>query len=137
MFEKCIYFNSNAFVRHLNRIWDEAYKPTGLSAPHAYVLRMVYHEPGITQKELGKQLYLEKSTITRFISSLEDKGLLVRKTGESAREVSLKTTAAGKRLAKQLDEIGADLYKSMRKQLGVGQFESLVSSVRTGMGSLK
>ena len=72
MFERCIYFNSNAFVRRLNRIWDNAYKPTGLSAPHAYLLRLVCHEPGITQKEAGEHLKLEKSTITRFVSVLEE-----------------------------------------------------------------
>lgn len=137
MFEKCIYFNSNAFVRNLNRIWDEAYKPTGLSAPHAYVLRLVCHEPDITQKEVGKQLHLEKSTVTRFVTVLEEGGLVRRQAGENGREVRLKATAAGKRLGKQLDEIGGELYKHMRKQLGVSQFEGLVKSLRGGMGSLR
>jgi len=136
MFEKCIYFNSNAFVRHLNRIWDEAYKPMGLSAPHAYVLRLVCHEPGIGQTELGEQLHLEKSTVTRFISVLEDKGLLRRQAGNSGRGVSLKATAAGKRLGKQLDQTGTDLYKQLRKQFGADQFEALVKSIRAGIGSL-
>ena len=131
MFEKCIYFNSNAFVRRINRIWDEAYKPTGLSAPHAYLLRLVCHEPGITQKEAGKHLKLEKSTITRFVSVLEEKGFLIRQAGGSGREVSLKATATGQRLSKQLDDIGTDLYKRMRKELGAQQFDELVNLMRT------
>lgn len=132
MFEKCIYFNSNAFVRGLNRVWDEAYKPSGLSAPHAYLLRLVCSEPGITQKEAGRQLQLEKSTITRFVSALETKGLLIRQAGENGREVCLKATAIGKRLGKQLDAIGAELYKKMRKQLGASQFENIVQLMKMG-----
>lgn len=135
MFEKCIYFNSNAFVRRLNRIWDDAYKETGLSAPHAYLLRLVCHEPDISQKEAGRQLQLEKSTITRFVSALEEQGLLVRLSGETAREVRLRPSAAGKRLGQQLDEIGADLYKKLRKQLGASQFEEMVQLMRAGTGT--
>ena len=133
MFEKCIYFNSNAFVRNLNRIWDEAYKPSGLSAPHAYLLRLVCHEPGITQKEAGRHLHLEKSTITRFVTVLEENGLLIRQAGANGREVQLKVSAAGKRLGKQLDEIGAGLYKRMRKQLGADQLDNLVQLMRAGI----
>jgi DNA-binding MarR family transcriptional regulator len=131
MFEQCLYFNSNAFVRQLNRIWDEAYEPTGLSAPHAYLLRLICHEPGITQKEAGAHLKLEKSTITRFVTVLEEKGLLVRLAGSSGREVSLKASPSGQRLGNQLDAIGADLYKQMRKKLGPGHFDELVSLMRT------
>ncbi len=134
MFEKCIYFNSNAFIRHLNRIWDEAYKPSGLSAPHAYLLRLVCREPGITQKETGRQLHLEKSTITRFVSALEAKGLLLRQSGENGREVCLRASAAGKRLGRQLDDVGAALYRKMRKQLGPEQFDDIVQSMKTGIG---
>lgn len=134
MFEKCIYFNSNAFIRHLNRIWDEAYKPSGLSAPHAYMLRLVCSEPGVTQKEAGRQLHLEKSTITRFVSALEARGLLRRQSGETGREVCLRASAAGKRLGKQLDDIGVALYKKMRKQMGPDQFENIVQSMKKGIG---
>ncbi|MGD8783635.1 MAG: MarR family transcriptional regulator [Thioalkalispiraceae bacterium] len=130
MFEKCIYFNSNAFVRKLNRIWEEAYQPTGLSPAHAYLLRLVCHEPGITQKEAGQYLKLEKSTITRFVSGLEERGLLSRKSGESGREVRLQATVSGQRLGAQLDEIGAGLYKKMRKQFGAQQFDELVNLLR-------
>lgn len=134
MFEKCIYFNSNAFVRRLNRIWDDAYKSTGLSAPHAYLLRLVCHEPGITQKEAGEHLKLEKSTITRFVSVLEEQGFLNRYAGETGREVSLRATAAGQRLGKQLDDIGAGLYKRMRKEIGGKQFDEIIKLMSSSTG---
>jgi len=137
MFEQCIYFNSNALVRHLNKIWDEAYKPTGLSAPHAYLLRLVCHEPGITQKQAGKHLHLEKSTVTRFVDALEQKGLLLRYEGDTGREIQLQASPEGKKLGKKLDEIGKQLYKRMRKQIGSYGFDDVVTAMRNGIGKVE
>ena len=73
MFEKCIYFNTNALVRQINKIWDEAFKPFGLSPSHAYVLRVVLDQPGISMKLLSEELELAPSTVTRFVDSLVTK----------------------------------------------------------------
>lgn len=133
MFEKCIYFNANALVRRLNRIWDQAYEPSGLSAPHAYLLRLVCQSPGILQRDAAKQLVLEKSTVTRFVVALQGKGLLRREPGSDARELLLFPTEDGKRLGKTLDKIGKGLYQRMRKELGVCEFDILVTALRTGV----
>ena len=136
MFERCLYFNSNAMVRQLNQVWDAAYQVAGLSAPHAYLLRLICHHPDISQKQVASELSLEKSTVTRFVAVLVDKGLLKRHTGTDGREILLYPTARGKRLGVQLDEIGNDLYKRMRKRLGAEQFDGLVQALRYGSGNL-
>jgi len=130
MFERCLFFNSNGLVRKLNRIWDEAYKEVGLSAPHAYMLRMVAAEPNLTQKEVAEQLQLEKSTITRFTSNLIDKGLIVRQTTEDGRQNSLAATAKGKHLAVRLNKIGDDLYSRMKRELGSKGFDEAVKQIK-------
>jgi DNA-binding MarR family transcriptional regulator len=130
MFERCLYFNANALVRKLNRIWDEAYAQSGLSAPHAYMLRLCAQHPGLSQQKIAEELRLEKSTITRFINTLIDKKLLNRQKGHDGRENLLFPTAAGKRLAKELDSIGQKLYRDMSKRLGDKQFNELVRELR-------
>jgi len=70
MFEKCIYFNSNALVRQINKIWDDAFKPFGLSPSHAYVLRLVLNTPGLSMKQIAEDLELAPSTVTRFVDNL-------------------------------------------------------------------
>ena len=136
MFEKCLYFNSNAMVRQLNQVWDAAYQSTGLSAPHAYLLRLVCHQPGITQKQVASELILEKSTVTRFVSALVTKGYIKRQAGVDGREILLQPSAAGKRLGLKLDDIGKELYTRMRKKLGNTQFDDLVASLRLGSNTL-
>ncbi len=43
------------------------FRQTGLSAPHAYVMRLVLDDPGLSQKQLAEELHLDPSTVTRFI----------------------------------------------------------------------
>lgn len=136
MFERCLFFNSNGLVRKLNRIWDDAYKEAGLSAPHAYMLRMVAAEPELTQKEIAEQLQLEKSTITRFTDSLIDKGLIIKKTTDDARQNSLVATAKGKKLAVKLNKIGDTLYKKMQNQLGEQNFKNIVKQIKQTASNL-
>ena len=131
MFERCLYFNSNSLVRKLNRIWDEAYQETGLSAPHAYMLRMVAAEPGLTQKEIAEQLQLEKSTITRFANSLIEKGLIVKQVAEDGRKNSLAATKKGNKLADKLNLIGDNLYKQMQQKLGLQNIKQTLEQVKT------
>jgi len=130
MFERCLFFNSNGLVRKLNRIWDEAYKEVGLSAPHAYMLRMVVAEPNLMQKEIAEELQLEKSTITRFTDILIEKGLIVRQSTEDGRQNSLVATTKGNKLATKLNKIGDGLYKKMKSQLGDKQFEQVVKQIK-------
>jgi len=136
MFERCIYFNSNALVRNLNRVWDAAFQNSGLSASHAYLLRMVYHQPGLVQKEIARQLHLEKSTVTRFVNVLLNKKLIVRRSGEDGRENFLYPTKEGKQLAKNLDVTGSELFEKMRTKVTAKQFDSLVKDMRQVLSKL-
>ena len=137
MFERCLFFNSNGLVRKINRIWDTAYQEVGLSAPHAYMLRMVADKPNLMQKEIAEQLQLEKSTITRFTNTLIEKGLIVKQGATDGRQNSLVATAKGKQLAVKLNKIGDGLYKKMQTQLGEKQFEQVVKQIKLTASLLK
>jgi len=131
MFEKCIYFNTNALVRQINRIWDEAFKPLGLSPSHAYVLRMVLEQPGISMKSLAEELELAPSTVTRFVDSLIAKELLNRQLdNDDKRGTRIFPSSQAKKLHKQLEATGQHLYAEMNKIIGKKTFTELVSNMR-------
>lgn len=132
MFERCLYFNVNALARAVNRIWDEAFAPFGLSPAHAYLLRLVLATPGLTPGQLGAELKLEKSTITRFLDVLEKKGLVSRRAGTSgdARERGVWPTAKSKAVARELEQAGDALYAGMQRAIGGGELQSLVRRLR-------
>lgn len=137
MFERCLYFNGNALVRRLNRIWDDAYSAVGLSAAHAYLLRMVNNQPGLSQNNIARQLYLEKSTVTRFVNVLIEKKLLRRVQGQDGRENLLFATPSGKRMGKTLDEIGHSLYSRMQHTIGKNAFNALVVDMRSTLKTIQ
>ena len=82
MFERCIYFNTNALARKLNALWDEGFAEFGLTPSQGYLLRLVLANPGMTQQSISQELQLNKSTVTRFVNQLEKKSLLQRTSSE-------------------------------------------------------
>ncbi|VAX09386.1 hypothetical protein MNBD_GAMMA25-949 [hydrothermal vent metagenome] len=128
MFERCLYFNINALTRKVNKIWDQAFSELGFSPAHAYLLRLVLEMPSISQKEIAEELKLEKSTVTRFIDNLQERGYLKRT--KNGREQIIQPTAAAKKLEVQLNEQGDLLYKKVIKSIGRSDLLELVAQLR-------
>ena len=129
MFERCLYFNLNALSRRVNKIWEQAFDEFELSPSHAYLLRAVLAEPGMTQQSIAQELKLEKSTITRFVGALERKGLLIRI--KSGREQRVYPAKAAKRIEKELEAQGNSLYQQMIESLGKDALVKLVGDLRS------
>ena len=134
MFERCLYFNVNSFTRKVNKIWDEAFQSLGLSPAHAYLLRLVLEQPGLTQKEIAAELNLEKSTITRFVDVLEDRGYLQRK--KNGREQVIFPTTKAQKIERELNEKGDELYQAMIANIGKDKLITLVNQIRKTNGAL-
>ncbi len=132
MFDRCLYFNVNALARVVNKKWAKAFEPYGLSPAHAYMLRAVLANPGISQKQLAEELRLEKSTITRFVDALQEKKLLIRKKGDTgdARELSIYATQQAKAMQTELEALGNSLYQTMVSNLGAENLKRLVAMLR-------
>jgi len=138
MFERCLYFNLNALTRKINRVWESEFRQTGLSAPHAYVMRLVLNEPGISQKQLAEELHLDPSTVTRFIDALTERRLVHRDTSHTdRRSAAVFPTTEGKRLQKKLEKIGEGLFQTTRAKLGDKHFRELVNALREARSTLE
>lgn len=131
MFEECLYFNSNALARTVTRIWTEAYKSFDLSPPHAFLLRVVLAKPGLMPRELAAELTLSRSTVTRFLDSLEKRGLLVRKmTAQDGREVQIFPTKSAQSIHDELDQTGEKLSRLMHELIGRQEVSDAITNLR-------
>ncbi len=131
MFEECLYFNSNALARTVTRVWTEAYKQFNLSPPHAFMLRVILARPGLMPRELAEELSLSRSTVTRFLDSLEKRDYLVRKmTTQDGREIQIYPTKAAIAIHEKLDQAGKNLSRLMRKIIGQDDLSQTVSHLR-------
>lgn len=130
-FERCIYFNTNALARKLNARWEQAFARFDLPPSHGYLVRLVLQQPGLSQQAIADELRLEKSTVARFLSLLEEKNLIERRqSDENKREKLVYPTEKAREIGVGLEELGAELYAMMQRLIGKKNVKAFVASIR-------
>lgn len=131
MFDHCLYFNTTALARLVEREWTRAFKPLGLTPSQAFMLRVILEKPSLLQNELAKELSISRPTATRTLDGLQKLGLVERRTTESdGREYAIHPTASAQKLKDSLNAESATVTKRLKKELGDTQFNDAVSKIR-------
>jgi DNA-binding MarR family transcriptional regulator len=131
MFDHCLYFNTTALARSLEREWTRAFKPFGLTPSQAFMLRVVIAKPSLRQNELAKELVISRPTATRTLDGLQKLGLVERRSTESdGREYAIYPTASAQSMKEGLNAASAAVTERLRKELGQKHFEETVSKMR-------
>jgi DNA-binding MarR family transcriptional regulator len=116
LLHNCLYFTASAFSRTITRLADDAFRPTGLSPSHAILLMVVHDQPGAVLKDLGRELQLAPSTVTRFADALAARGLVERR--QTGKSVTLEVSAAGRALMPAIEAAWMSLYGRYSEILG-------------------
>lgn len=137
MFDQCLYFNTTALARVLEREWTRAFKPFGLTPSQAFTVRVVLAQPGVLQGELARQMVIQRPTATRVLDGLQKLGLVERRgTGGDARELAIFPTAEARAIEQQLNAASAEVTKRLKKELGAEEFGQVVSGVKNTRATL-
>ncbi|HMK54994.1 MAG TPA: MarR family transcriptional regulator [Methanobacteriaceae archaeon] len=123
----CLYFTSNKLNRIITKIAEEEFLKTGLSPSHALTLMNINSQPGLSQKELSKQMKIKPSTTTRFIDKLEAKGLVERKA--KGKVSYLHPTSKGEKLQKEIGKCWKNLHLRYSKILGEEESRKLTEEI--------
>ena len=138
MFDHCLYFNTSALARALEREWSMAFKPFELTPPQAFMLRAVLMRPGLLQSELAEELAITRPTATKGLDGLETKGLVVRLSSASdGRESVIRPTDAALALKEPLNKAAANVTTRLRALLGPDHFTDTVEKVKRVRSALK
>ncbi|MES2149364.1 MAG: MarR family transcriptional regulator [Pseudomonadota bacterium] len=131
MFDQCLYFNTTALARQLEREWSVAFKPFELTPPQAFMLRAVLDRPGLPQCDLADALAIARPTATRALDGLAAKGLIERRhSAGDGRESVIHPTAAACKLKLGLNQASAQVTARLKLVLGAGAFSNAVASVK-------
>ncbi len=138
MFDKCIYFNLNALVRDINRIWDQEFADSGLTAPQGYLIALVLKQPGLSQKEVGGIMNLDRSTVTRFLESLEGEKLIKRlPSATDGRVTEVFPTKKAQALEAKLEKAFKGVSNRVEQKLKQNEVKDLIKlagQIRTDLG---
>jgi DNA-binding MarR family transcriptional regulator len=97
----CLCANLRRASRAVTRVYEEEFRKAGFTgATQFHVLRVVKRAGSLRQGNLGVLLDLDKTTVTRTLKPLFEKGWLALKAGEDGRERWVALTEAG---AKQIE----------------------------------
>jgi MarR family transcriptional regulator, temperature-dependent positive regulator of motility len=138
MFDNCLYFNTSALARRLEREWAEVFEAFDLTPPQAFMLRAVLNRPGMLQSGLSEELSIARPTTTRALDGLEQKGYIERRRSEGdGRETFIFPTAEAIRLKTSLNEASGTVTTKLRKTLGSAEFTDTVSRIRSARCALR
>lgn len=120
---ECLFFTVKKLDRILDKVAEDAFKPTGLSPTYGFIILAVQENPGITQKELAELLHTAPSTIARFVPKLEQKNLVYHE--QSGRSTLTYLTEEGAALAAEVKEAWDKLHTLFSDVLGEKEHDDL------------
>jgi DNA-binding MarR family transcriptional regulator len=138
MFDHCLYFNTTALARLLEREWTSAFKPFGLTPSQAFMLRVVLDRPALLHNELARELSISRPTATRTLDGLQKLELVERRpAGADGREYAIYPTSTARGMKDALNSASAAVTRRLKKELGQEQFDAAVANMRTIRGTLR
>jgi DNA-binding MarR family transcriptional regulator len=131
VFDHCLYFNTTALARLLEKEWSAAFADFGLTPPQAFMLRLVLDQPGRSQRELADAMTIARPTATRVLDGLEARQLIQRRAGEhDAREQRIHPTARAETIRAALNAASGNVTRRLKQLLGAQVFEQTVGKIR-------
>ncbi|MEO7731763.1 MAG: MarR family transcriptional regulator [Kofleriaceae bacterium] len=131
MFDHCLYFNTTALARLLDKEWTAAFAPFELTPPQGFLLRLVLDQPGRSQRELAEAMTISRPTATRVLDGLERRTLIVRRASDhDAREQRIHPTAEAEAIHAGLNAASGNVTRRLKQLLGAQRFEQTVGKLR-------
>ena len=113
----CVCLNLRGAARAVTQMYDEVLRPSGLKATQFSVLAAVATEGPASMTVIAKALVMDRTTLTRNVKPLMDRGLVkAGKVADDRRQRRIVVTGEGKAiLAKALP-----LWKKAHEQIVIG-----------------
>jgi MarR family transcriptional regulator, organic hydroperoxide resistance regulator len=115
----------------IGELFSEKLRPYDITLPMYRVLASLAERSGQQLNELSEITNLETSTLSRMISTMEQRELLTRsRTSKNARIVSISLTLRGKKLAQTLIPIAEHFEEVAIHSFGVQQVAKLRTTLK-------
>ena len=126
----CTCFGLRKAARAVTQMYDQALKPTGLRATQLSLLVSVEHSGPRGMSELAEQLVMDRTTLTRNLKPLLDRGLLKSVEGSDRRRRPIAITANGRSALAQALPYWREAQARMTGGLGRVRWGRLLGDLR-------
>ncbi|GAA0782761.1 MarR family transcriptional regulator [Roseibium denhamense] len=121
---------SRQLVRELGFL-DKTIAGTDLSGSGVHAIVEIGQRPGLTAKDLGAILKLEKSTVSRLVKSLEERGeIFLTRSEADGRAFGLSLTRTGKETLKAIDGFGNNQVRTALSKTNGMSGEAIAEALR-------
>jgi DNA-binding MarR family transcriptional regulator len=112
-------------------------EPHAITLPQYFVLRELWQEEGLTQREVANRVGVLEPTMVMTIDALERRGVIVRvRSTEDRRKTHLQLTAEGRTLRDTLHGYAADVLERALTGVADGEVAELRRVLRQIKGNL-
>jgi len=138
--ERSVGYQVRMTHRALQRYLQIKIKPHGVTLGTWYFLRALWHEDGLTQRELSRRIGTREPTTMTAILAMEASGLVKRvRNSDDRRKQNVFLTAKGKRLKSKLLPLAREVVNTATTGLGeheIGLFLGFLGTVQRNLAPL-
>lgn len=118
MARECIAVRTRLLNRLVTGVCDAGLRPFGVRVAQVNILCAIANSGPVTPTDLATALVLDKSTLSRDMAKLLERGWVETQSGEDARSHLLVATPAGVAFLESIHPIWAESQKRLVKRLG-------------------
>jgi len=122
-----------------NRIFNKMLKDYGLeelNSSQGRILFALWQQDNIPIRELSVKTQLSKSSLTTMLDRLENKGFLMRATGNDRREIIVKLSDKSKKLKEDYEKISGEMTEVFYGNLTEGERDNFEDYLRRILDNL-
>jgi DNA-binding MarR family transcriptional regulator len=129
MGRRCACFNLRRASRLITKRFDEAFRDFGLKATQLSVLMAIYYAPYQPLSKLAWSLGMDRTSLTRNLKFLHDKGLVLAEGSDDKRERRIGISPEGERLLQEAFPIWRKVQGEVEETLGGEHWGNLLSGL--------
>jgi DNA-binding MarR family transcriptional regulator len=126
---ECACFNLRKASRAITQLFDRALQPGGLRGTQFSVLAVLSFMGTTTVTRLSNNLVMDRTTLTRNLRPLEQKGYIRISAGKDLRTRTVELTDKGMKALGKVYPLWKETQTKIIHKLGKNRFQSLISDL--------
>jgi DNA-binding MarR family transcriptional regulator len=129
--EECIAVRLRLLTRAVTKIYNQALRPHGLTVSQMNILVAASYLGQAKQQDICQALHLEKSTLSRDLARMRERGWVTEAPGDDGRSSLLRVTAHGGKLLQRAIPAWQQAQQQAAALLGERDIAALSRAVKT------